>query len=71
MPPISLIAAACMPDGAGLGDAWVGVRPEEVHALAPGASPLAAGEEAWLTFRRYHLFERESGRRLSSHPIAA
>ena len=108
-PPISLLPANLMPGGAGAGDAWIGVRPEdatvarepsegalaarvseafrfplgdstlltmrvgehEVHALASGSAPHAAGDAVWLSFRRYHLFERESGRRLSSHPVAA
>ena len=103
-PPIDLIEAGRMPGAEGMGDAWVGVRPEdvtvarergeqalagrvaevsrfplgdsalltirvgerEVHVLAPGGSPYSAGEEVWLGFRRYHVFERESGRRLSS-----
>jgi ABC-type sugar transport system ATPase subunit len=30
-PPISLVDARCMPPGLGLGDSWVGVRPEEVR----------------------------------------
>jgi len=49
----------------------VRVGEQEVHALAPGNAPHAAGDPVWLTFRRYHVFERESGRRLSSHPVAA
>ena len=47
------------------------VGEHEVHALAPGTAPYAAGDPVWLSFRRYHVFERESGRRLSSHPMAA
>src|SRR5262245_13761987 len=47
------------------------VGEHEVHALAPGNALHAAGDPVWLHFRRYHVFERESGRRLSSHPIAA
>src|SRR5262245_37253522 len=43
----------------------------EVHALAPGNAPHAVGDPAWLSFRRYHVFVRDSGRRLSSHPVAA
>ena len=108
-PPISLLPADLMPGGAGPGDAWVGIRPEdvtaarepsegalaarvseafrfplgdstlltmrvgehEVHALTSGSAPYAPGDPVWLSFRRYHLFERESGRRLSSHPVAA
>ena len=108
-PPISLVAARRMPAGDQLGDAWVGVRPEdvdisrerrdggveglvadvlrfplenstlvavrvgehEVHALLASATAPAIGEEVWLTFRRYHLFERETGRRLESHAPGA
>ena len=107
-PPISLLESARMPDGEELGDALVGVRPEdvtvareqgdralpgrvadvlrsplgdstlltirvgerEVHARAPGGAPYSAGEEVWLSFGRYHVFDRGSGRRLSSHPVA-
>src|SRR5882724_5302162 len=96
-PPLSLVPARCLPAGAPLGDAWVGVRPEdvdiskasrdggvrgrvtevvrfpagnsthvtirvaehEVHALLSSGESPPVGEEAWLTFRRYHLFERE------------
>jgi ABC-type sugar transport system ATPase subunit len=47
------------------------VGEHEVHALAPGNAPHAAGDPVWLSFRRYHVFERESGRRVSSHPMAA
>jgi multiple sugar transport system ATP-binding protein len=107
-PPVSLLEAGRLPDGERWGDAWVGVRPEdvavererrdgavagrvaeavrfplgdstlltirvgehEVHALGPGDAPPAPGDEVWLTFRRYHVFDRESGRRLASHPVA-
>ncbi len=108
-PPLSLVPARCLPAGAPLGDAWGGVRPEdvgiskasrdggvrgrvtgvvrfpagnsthvtirvaehEVHALLSSGESPPVGEEAWLTFRRYHLFERESGRRLQSHASGA
>jgi multiple sugar transport system ATP-binding protein len=105
-PPISLIDARCMPSGLGLGNAVVGVRPEdvqisgeqragglsgvvadkvvlpagnttlftirvgddEVHAAhTSGAENHLTGDRVWLTFRRYHLFERDSGLRLRSH----
>jgi ABC-type sugar transport system ATPase subunit len=105
-PPISLIDARCMPPGLGLGNALVGVRPEDVRISSrerPGAlNGLVAdkvvfpagnttlftirvgddevhvaqsssdedhltGDRVWLTFKRYHLFERESGLRLRSH----
>jgi len=104
-PPISLIDARGMPEGLGLGDAWVGVRPEdvqisseggegrvrglvadkqrlplerttlftirvgehEVHAQTSGGENHLPGDQVWLTFKRYHLFEKESGLRLRSH----
>ena len=47
------------------------VGEHEVHALAAGDASYAAGDSVWLSFRRYHVFERQSGRRLSSHPMAA
>ena len=40
---------------------------DKVHALLTRAAPPAAGDNVWLRFRRYHLFERDSGRRLASH----
>jgi multiple sugar transport system ATP-binding protein len=57
-----------------LGDATLltmRVGEQELHALTPGNAPHAAGDPVWLSFRRYHVFEPESGRRLSSHPMAA
>jgi multiple sugar transport system ATP-binding protein len=103
-PPISLIDARCMPGGVGPGDAWVGVRPEEVHVsgerhegsvrglvadrlrmplgnttlltIRVGERDVHAqtasdeghvpGDEVWLTFTRYHVFEKASGVRLHS-----
>ena len=47
------------------------VAEHEVHALLSSGESPPVGEEAWLTFRRYHLFERESGRRLRSHASGA
>jgi len=107
-PPISLIDARCMPEGLGLRNVWVGVRPEdvrvsgegsegsvrglvadtlrlplesttlltirvgeqEVHAQTSGDANHLPGEQVWLTFKRYHLFEKESGLRLRSHDAA-
>jgi multiple sugar transport system ATP-binding protein len=47
------------------------VGEHEVHAQLTRAAPPAIGDEVWLTFRRYHLFERETGRRLTSHASGA
>jgi multiple sugar transport system ATP-binding protein len=100
-PPMSLVDARSVPGGAELGDAWVGVRPEdvqisheprdgalygrvvdvlrlppettttvtirvgerEVHAQAPGGDAAAIGDQVWLTFRRVHMFDKDSGLR--------
>jgi multiple sugar transport system ATP-binding protein len=105
-PPINLIDARHMPDCERLGNARVGVRPEdvaissaegaesvggivrgkldlpmnsgtivdmrvgdhEVHAQTTGVESLRAGDRVWLSFKRYHVFDRESGERLRSHP---
>ena len=107
--PISLIDARCMAPGLRLGNALVGVRPEDVQisseeragglrglvadkvVLPPGNTTLftirvgddevhaaqisgdashLTGDRVWLTFKRYHLFERESGLRLRSHAVS-
>ena len=49
----------------------VRVGEHEVHALLTRAAPPVIGAEVWLTFRRYHRFERETGRRLTSHASGA
>jgi multiple sugar transport system ATP-binding protein len=105
-PPINLIDARYVPGGEQLGNARVGVRPEdlavsreervdamsgvitgqvhlplinvsvlgihvgehEVHAQAPGDARLSVGDRVWLQPRRYHVFDRESGTRLATHP---
>jgi multiple sugar transport system ATP-binding protein len=105
-PPINLVDARQMPEGERLGNARVGVRPEdlvvsgeesvnalsgvisgqvylplinvsvlriqvgehEVHAQAPGDVRLSVGHRVWLQPRRYHVFDRESGTRLATHP---
>lgn len=105
-PPISLIAARWMPEGRELGDAWVGVRPEdvelatearadripgiiasaltippknttllsirvgehEVYTQATGEKTHRAGDQVWLTFKRYHVFDKASGLRRRSAP---
>ena len=43
----------------------------EVHALLERSAPPAVGAAVGLVFRRYHLFDRESGRRLASHTANA
>jgi multiple sugar transport system ATP-binding protein len=47
------------------------VGEDKVHALLVRAAPPVVGENVWLSFRRYHLFERESGRRLATHASGA
>ncbi|HEY7437732.1 MAG TPA: ABC transporter ATP-binding protein [Methylomirabilota bacterium] len=44
------------------------VDEHEVHAQAAGTAPLRAGDRVWLTFKRYHLFDKTSGTRLRSYP---
>jgi ABC-type sugar transport system ATPase subunit len=44
------------------------VGEHEVHAQTSGDENLVAGEQVWLTFKRYHVFEKESGMRLRSSP---
>ena len=41
---------------------------QEVHARIAGRQPHRAGAHVWLTLKRYHVFDRESGRRLRSDP---
>jgi multiple sugar transport system ATP-binding protein len=100
-PPISLIDARHMPEGLGLRDMWVGVRPEDVqissapregglrghvvdtlrlpagtttvftvrvgehdvHAQLANAESHITGEQVWLTFRRFHVFDKTTGLR--------
>jgi multiple sugar transport system ATP-binding protein len=40
----------------------------ELHAYVPDGAGLGTGARVWLTFRRYHVFDKESGSRLRSHP---
>jgi multiple sugar transport system ATP-binding protein len=42
------------------------VGENEVHAESAAEAP-PIGAEVWLTFKRYHVFDKASGRRLSSH----
>jgi hypothetical protein len=44
------------------------VGEHEVHAEIPGANGASIGERVWLDIARYHLFDKKSGARLSSHP---
>jgi ABC-type sugar transport system ATPase subunit len=46
----------------------VRVGEHEVHAQTTDAESLLAGAPVWLAFKRYHLFDKESGRRLRSYP---
>ncbi len=47
------------------------VGDDEVHAAqTPGAENHLTGDRVWLTFKRYHLFERDSGLRLRSHAVS-
>jgi multiple sugar transport system ATP-binding protein len=100
-PPISFIDAAEVTQGRGLGNARVGVRPEdvevlrqerehgtrgivaacgnlplinatildvrvgghEIHAQAGAGESFRAGDQVWLRFKRYHVFD-EAGVRL-------
>jgi multiple sugar transport system ATP-binding protein len=42
------------------------VGEHEIYAQAAGDLSVSAGEEVWLSFRQYHVFERESGARVRS-----
>jgi ABC-type sugar transport system ATPase subunit len=46
----------------------VRVGEHEVYAQAPGDTKVLAGDQVWLTFKQYHVFDRESGIRLRSYP---
>lgn len=39
-----------------------------IHARTSANKRLAIGDEVWLTFTRYHVFDKESGSRLRSYP---
>ena len=45
----------------------VRVGEHEVHAQLAGDAGPARGDDAWLTFRRYHVFDKASGVRLGTH----
>ena len=46
----------------------VRVDQHEVYAQVPVDRNFRAGDQVWLTFRKYHLFDKRSGVRLRSHP---
>jgi multiple sugar transport system ATP-binding protein len=46
----------------------VRVDEHEVYAQVPGEQRGAPGDRVWLTFRKYHLFDKQSGARLRSYP---
>jgi multiple sugar transport system ATP-binding protein len=108
-PPISLVDPRNLPHGQQLGNAWVGVRPEdveisgeagkdgvrgvvvttlslpvmntilftirvgehEVHAQTAAGESHAIGDSVGLRFKRYHVFDKESGVRLRTYPEGA
>jgi ABC-type sugar transport system ATPase subunit len=44
------------------------VGEREVHAQTAGDENHLTGDQVWLTFKQYHLFEKASGMRLGSYP---
>ena len=42
------------------------VGEHEVHAQTLGDGNHLPGDQVWLTFKRYHLFEKETGLRLEA-----
>jgi ABC-type sugar transport system ATPase subunit len=46
----------------------VRVDEHEVYAQVPGEQSVGPGARVRLTFRKYHLFDKRSGARLSSYP---
>jgi ABC-type sugar transport system ATPase subunit len=44
------------------------VGDHEVHAQTSGDANHRTGDQVWLTFRQYHLFDKASGVRRPSHP---
>ena len=105
-PPINLIDARLMGQSQSLGNARVGVRPEdlevsredrgggirgivaatlrlpmlnatiitlkveeqEICAEVSNGEDLRGGDQVWLTFKRYHVFDKASGMRLRTVP---
>jgi multiple sugar transport system ATP-binding protein len=46
----------------------VRVGEHEIHVQTTGVESLRAGDRVWLGFKRYHVFDRESGERLRTYP---
>jgi hypothetical protein len=44
------------------------VGDHEVHAQASGDEKRTTGDQVWLTFRQYHVFDKALGTRLRSYP---
>jgi ABC-type sugar transport system ATPase subunit len=44
------------------------VGEHEVHAHTAGGESCLTGDQVWLTFRQYHVFDQGSGLRLRSYP---
>ncbi len=44
------------------------VGDDAVVARVPGAVHMAAGEQVWITMKKYHVFEKKTGRRVRTHP---
>jgi ABC-type sugar transport system ATPase subunit len=44
------------------------VGEHEVHARAQGDENFLTGEQVWLTFKQYHVFDKDSGMRLRTYP---
>jgi multiple sugar transport system ATP-binding protein len=44
------------------------VGEHEVHAQTSGDENRRAGDQVWITFKQYHVFDRASGTRLRSYP---
>jgi multiple sugar transport system ATP-binding protein len=44
------------------------VGEHEVHAQTSSVENSAVGDQVWLTFKRYHVFDQESGIRTRSYP---
>ena len=45
----------------------ISIGEHEVHAQTAGDDGHRAGDPVWLTFKRYHVFDKASGLRLRSH----
>ena len=45
----------------------ISIGEHEVHAQTAGDNGHRAGDPVWLTFKRYHVFDKASGLRLRSH----